>query len=132
MIEWISFGFFVVAGVAHVGFFVLESILFQRNGGHRLFAVSEAHYPSVKVWAMNQGFYNLFLALGTFYGLVLVVQKQFVAAGILIGFCGLSMIGAGIVLLISAPHLKKGALLQVLPPLGGFLFLYFHISGFLN
>lgn len=130
MIQWISFGFFAFAGVIHLGFFILESILFQKKGGHRLFGVSEVHYPAVKVWAMNQGFYNLFLALGTFWGLSLVIQKQVVSAGILTGFCGLSMLGAGIVLWVSSPHLKKAALFQTLPPLFGFIFLYFHISGF--
>ncbi len=132
MNQWISFGFFAFAGAIHIGFFVLESILFQRKGGHRIFRVSEANYPAVKVWALNQGFYNLFLALGIFFGLNLVLQKQVLIAGALTGFCGLSMIGAGIVLWFSSPQLKKAALLQALPPLVGFVFLYFHISGFLK
>lgn len=129
-IEWISFFFFAVAAVLHVLFFVMESILFQRPNGYKLFQVSEKNHEAVKPWAFNQGFYNLFLGLGTLAGLYFVLSKQIMLAGVLTGFCGFSMIGAGVVLWFSAPHLRKGALAQALPPLLGFVFLFFHISRF--
>lgn len=130
MIQWLSFICFALAALLHVGFFVMESILFQKPGGHKLFKMNENDHRAVKVWAFNQGFYNLFLALGTFLGLYFVMTKQVMLAGVLTGFCGLSMIGAGIVLWFSAPHMRRGAVLQILPPLLGFIFLYFHVSQF--
>lgn len=126
--EWISFIFFAIAAIFHLGFFILESILFQRKGGHRLFKIPAKDHDAVKVWALNQGVYNLFLSLGTFLGLYFVLKKQVMLAGLLTSFCGVSMIGAGLVLWFSAPHLRRGALLQIVPPALGFLFLAFHVS----
>ena len=126
IVQWLSFTFFFIAALIHVGFFIMESILFQKPGGHKLFKISESEHAAVKVWAFNQGFYNLFIAIGTFIGLRLIFQKQFFVAGIMTGFCGLSMIGAGVVLLFSAPRLRRGALIQIIPPLLGFFFLSFH------
>lgn len=130
--QWLSFIFFAIAGALHLGFFVMESVLFQKKGGHKLFKLAEQDHAAVKVWALNQGFYNLFLALGTFLGLYFVLQKQVMVAGVLTGFCGFSMIGAGLVLWFSAPQLRRGAMLQILPPVFGFFALYFHIAGFFN
>jgi len=129
--EWISFFLFALAAFVHIGFFVAESFLFQRSGGHRLFGVKESEVPAVRIWAFNQGFYNLFLALGTFVGLYFVLKMQIMLAGVLTGFCALSMIGAGIVLWWSAPRLRRFALLQITPPLLGLLFLYFHVARYL-
>ena len=126
IVQWLSFAFFFLAALIHVGFFVMESILFQKPGGHKIFKVTEAEHAAVKVWAFNQGFYNLFIAIGTFVGLTLIFQKQFFVAGIMTGFCGLSMIGAGVVLWFSAPRLRRGALIQMIPPILGFIFLSFH------
>ena len=132
MIKWGSFIFFSLAGVVHVGFFLIESILLQKKVGQKILGISDSQHAAVKVWALNQGFYNLFLALGTFVGLSFVVKKRVLEAGILTGFCGLSMIAAGLVLGFTSPHLRKWALLQALPPLAGLLFLYFHITGIIN
>ena len=128
--EWVSFLFFGLAGILHLGFFILESVLFPRKGGHKLFKVSEANHAVVKIWAINQGFYNLFLALGTFVGLYFVLVGKILLAATLISYCGFSMIGAGLVLWFTAPQLRRGALIQALPPLLGFFFLYFHIAIF--
>ncbi len=125
--EWISFFFFFLAALIHVGFFVIESILFQKKDGYKIFKIQPEDHQKVKIWAFNQGFYNLFLAFGTFIGLALIFKKQIMLAGVLTSFCGLSMIGAGIVLWVSAPQLRRGALAQILPPLIGFVFLSFHV-----
>jgi putative membrane protein len=125
--QWLSFAFFLTAGLIHVGIFIIESILFQKPGGYKWFKVSEQHHAAVKIWAFNQGFYNLFLALGTFVGLYFIFQKQIMLAGLLTSFCGLSMIGAGVALWFSEPKLRRGALLQILPPLFGFATLALHV-----
>lgn len=130
IVQWLSFLFFAVAGLLHILFFVMESILYQRPDGYKLFKTAPEHHSAVKPWALNQGYYNLFLALGTFMGLFFVLRKQIMLAGVLIGFCGLSMIGAGLVLWFSSPSLRRGALIQLVPPALGFFFLSFHIARF--
>lgn len=129
--EWISFFCFFVAAVIHVAFFSIESIFFQRSGGHKIFKVKEADHEIVKVWALNQGFYNLFLSLGMFLGLYFVLRLQVVVAGVLTGFCGISMVGAGIVLWISSPKMRQAALIQLVPPLLGLLFALSHVTKYL-
>lgn len=107
--NFISSIFFFLAALVHVLFFVLESFLFQRDNGYKYFKMDEKDHQAVKVWAFNQGYYNLFLALGLFVGL-------YFDNPVLKLFCGLSMIAAGVVLIVSARHLLRGALLQAVPP----------------
>ncbi|MCB0349738.1 MAG: DUF1304 domain-containing protein [Bdellovibrionales bacterium] len=126
--EWISFIFFGMAALIHVGLFILESFLFQKDGAQAKLGLTKEQHAAVKPWALNQGYYNLFLAIGTFVGLSLVLKKQILLAGVLTSFCGLSMMGAGTVLWFTVPRSRKFALLQILPPLIGFAFLFFHIS----
>ncbi len=128
--KWASFVCFLIAALLHIGFFVVESILYQRPEGYKLFRVPKEQHEATKLWALNQGYYNLFLALGTFWGLKYVLEKQVMLAGVLTSFCGFFMMGAGFVLWFSAPHLRRGALLQIVPPLLGFLFLAVHVLHF--
>ena len=132
MLEWISFFFFAMAAVIHLGFFIFESILLHKPGGFRKLRITEQEFAVVRLWTFNQGFYNLFLALGMLLGLYFVLKLQVHLAGVMTGFCSISMIGAGIVLWFSAPHLRKFAILQALPPLLGLAFIFFHVSKYLN
>ncbi len=125
--EWISFFFFFLAALIHVGFFVFESILLQRPSAQSQLKLSESEFAKVKPWMFHQGFYNLFLAVGVFFGLALIFKKQVVAAGALTGFCGLCMTMAGLLLFIQQPNFRKWALLQFIPPVIGFFFLSFHV-----
>lgn len=126
-LKWVSFFFFSIAAIIHILFFVMESILFQKPEGYKIFKIKPADHAAVKIWAFNQGFYNLFLAIGMIVGLYFVLLGRREAAGLLVSFSALSMIGAGLVLLLSAPHLRRGALVQTIPPVLGFFFLAFHI-----
>ena len=126
-LEWVSFIFFSIAAMIHISFFILESILFQKPNGYKLFKIQASDHNAVKIWAMNQGFYNLFLAIGMMIGLYFVIAGRREAAGLLVSFSGLSMAGAGLVLFFSARSLRRGALIQMIPPILGFLFLAFHI-----
>lgn len=127
IMKWASFFFFLIAAVVHIYFFVLESFLFQKPEGYKLFKMPQENHNAVKPWAFNQGFYNLMLALGTLKGLHFVLQKQVMQAGLITGFCGASMILAGLALWYSVPKMRKAALIQIIPPLLGFVFLSFHI-----
>ncbi|HVQ22191.1 MAG TPA: DUF1304 domain-containing protein, partial [Candidatus Saccharimonadia bacterium] len=55
----------LVAALLHVGFFYLESIAFRRPTTWARFGIaSQEQAEIVRPMAFNQGFYNLFLAVG--------------------------------------------------------------------
>lgn len=129
-LEWVSFFFFFVAGLVHIYFFILESFLLQKTDGYKYLKIPPSDHTAIKPWAFNQGFYNLFLALGIFLGLYFVLKLQVHVAGIVTSVFGFGMIGAGLVLFFSAPKLRRAAYLQIIPPALGFFFLAFHIIPF--
>ena len=132
MVKWISFFFFTIAAFIHLGFFVFESFLLQSPKGHQWLKMNEKDFSHVKIWAFNQGFYNLFLSLGMFLGLYFVLKLQVHLAGVMTGFCSFSMVFAALVLWFSAPQLRRAAILQGLPPLLGLIFVFFHVTKYLN
>ena len=125
--KWISFGLFSLAAVIHIGYFIVESFLLQNVKNSHLLKIKPSDHQAIKVWALNQGFYNLALALQMIVGLMYVLKGEPKTAGLLVGLSGLTMIMAGLVLFFSAPLLRRGALMQFLPPLLGFMFLSSHI-----
>jgi len=72
---------------------------------------------ATRLFAFNQGFYNLFLALGTVTGLALVLAGHPRVGLTLVAWNCLSMLGAAVVLAVSAPHLRRGAVIQGAAPL---------------
>ena len=63
--------FAALAAVLHVLIFVMESVLWARPQVWRRFAVpNQSDADVLRPMAFNQGFYNLFLALGIFGGLI--------------------------------------------------------------
>jgi len=108
----------VIAALVHVWFFVMESVWFMRPAVWRRFGVSsEADAAIVRSFAFNQGFYNLFLAVGVVAGVALVAARDPVAGRALILFACGSMIAAGLVLYLHDPRFLRAAALQVVPPL---------------
>jgi putative membrane protein len=108
----------IVAALIHAWFFVLESLWFMRPAVYRRFSVeSEADATVVRSFAFNQGFYNLFLAVGVAIGIALVALRNPVAGeAILLFACG-SMIAAGLVLYLHNPRFLRAAVIQAVPPL---------------
>jgi putative membrane protein len=106
--------FVVVAGVFHLAVFVMESLLFRRPRTYRRFLVKdEAEAAAVRPWAFNQGFYNLFLALGALGGLIWGGDK---GEAIALFACA-CMAGAGIVLVASDRRMIQAAGSQAGPPI---------------
>jgi putative membrane protein len=110
----------LLAALLHVGFFYLESIAFGRPRTWARFGLAtQAEADVVRPMAFNQGFYNLFLALGVVGGLVLtdVASGAAVSAGVGITKFSLAcMVLAGAVLLATGRRFRRAALLQAVPP----------------
>ncbi len=114
----------LLPALIHVYFFVLESVLWNTPFGRRAFQMDEAHAEATKVLAFNQGFYNLFLALGVLVGFGLWVGFPAIDGGPSAGFAVMvfslgSMFAAGLVLIASSPAKWVGALLQLVPAVLG-------------
>ncbi|MCB1587175.1 MAG: DUF1304 domain-containing protein, partial [Xanthomonadales bacterium] len=74
---------------------------------------------SKRLFAFNQGFYNLFLAIGIFVGLGLLHSGGYLqVAQTLILFCTACMLFAGIILIISGGmRMLRAGVIQLLFPL---------------
>ena len=108
----ISLVLVALAAVLHLGFFVMESLLWSRPAVYRVFGVRSADDAATMSFAMfNQGFYNLFLALGALFG-VLGSTVLFEDNDVLVVFCALFMTGAAVVLVAGNRRLWRGALVQ--------------------
>jgi putative membrane protein len=103
-----------LAALLHVVIFVMESVLFSRPKVYRRFMITTASDAAVaQPWALNQGFYNLFLAIGAFVGVALLPS----AAGraLVLLACG-SMLAAGIVLICTDRRMLRAGVMQALFP----------------
>lgn len=107
-----------LAALLHMWFFALESVLFRRPFAHRTFGVSDPADVEVLAFPMlNQGFYNLFLALGTLAGVVGVAVGWDPQGSTLVVFGCLFMIGAALVLVVARPRMARAAAIQGVLPL---------------
>lgn len=123
VVVWI---FALVTAVVHILAFVWETLLFQRPGVHRgVFAIPTADVPSVRLWAFNVGFYNLFIAGGLIAGVIVWMRgNESVGRALVIYLCLFALL-AGIALFasdrlaLSRPRGTGvgGALFQGVPPL---------------
>lgn len=106
--------FVVVAGVFHLAIFAMESLLFLKPSTYKRFGVpTEVEAAIAKPWAFNQGFYNLFLALGALGGLVAGGNKGHAISL----FACACMAGAGLVLIGSNRRMARAATMQAGPPI---------------
>src|SRR5439155_25717574 len=56
-----------ISGIEHVYFFALEALLWRKPLGLKTFRMDAAKAETTAQLAVNQGFYNLFLAAGLFW-----------------------------------------------------------------
>jgi len=114
LIMWLAA---IIAGAVHVLIFCMESLLWTTPQVRARFRQSPEQAEATKLFALNQGFYNLFLALGTFAGLALVLTGHPRVGWALVYWNCLFMVGAAAVLAASAPQLRRGAVIQGAAPL---------------
>ena len=110
--------FAAIAGLFHVLFFLMESIFYMNPKVHRVFGVRKLEDAvTLRLGMFNQGFYNLFLAIGIFIGIYLLNGEYILVGKTLILFCCASMLAAAVVLFISKPSMLRGVFIQGLCPL---------------
>ncbi|MDM4763328.1 DUF1304 domain-containing protein [Galbitalea sp. SE-J8] len=116
--------FLGLAGLVHVYIFWLESLSWTVPTTWRRFGIrSQEEADTVRPMAYNQGFYNGFLAIEVFAGIVFLFSGGVSFAGAALALFGaLSMVLAATVLVLSNPRLARAAVLQgLLPLIGGAL-----------
>ena len=113
-------GIFVgISVLFHAYVFTLESISWTQPKTWKTFGLpNQEHADIIRPMALNQGFYNLFLALGASVGLSLLGANKTVALS-LISLAEFSMVGAGLVLFFSIKTSRRAAIIQAGPPLIG-------------
>ena len=130
MVPIIATAVAALAALLHVYIFVMESIQWTQPRVWRRFGVADQAAADVtKPMAYNQGFYNLFLAIGVVIGLALFWAGDAgttaeVAGRALVLFSLGSMLAAALVLVTSgAKYLRPAAIQGTLPLIGFVLFL---------
>ena len=108
-----------LAALVHVFIFLMESVLWMRPSTWKRFGIrSQDEASTIRPMALNQGFYNLFLAIGIVVAFILLPHPTLQVAGeMLMLFCCASMVAAALVLVISNPRLVRAALTQGVFPL---------------
>jgi putative membrane protein len=106
-----------IAALIHLYIWLLESVLWTHESTRRTFGVkTAADAETLRPMAYNQGFYNLFLALGVVVGLVLLWSGLAIAGLVLTLFVCVSMVLAALVLLTSNRRMLRAALVQGAAP----------------
>ncbi|MCX8456194.1 DUF1304 domain-containing protein [Paenarthrobacter ureafaciens] len=110
--------FALVAALLHVYIFTMESITWTKPATWKRFSLtSQADAETTKPLAYNQGFYNLFLAVGALAGIVAVwAGAPQVGWTLVFSSCG-SMLLAALVLAASGRKYLRAAVLQGTTPL---------------
>ncbi|MET3205935.1 MULTISPECIES: DUF1304 domain-containing protein [unclassified Arthrobacter] len=115
--------FAFIAAALHVYIFTMESLTWTTPATWKRFGLaSQADAETTKALAYNQGFYNLFLAIGAFIGVGCVAfgpdaSAQHVVGWTLIFSCCGSMLLAAAVLALSGKKYLRAAVLQGTTPL---------------
>ena len=106
--------FAALAALVHVYIFVLESLRWTDPATRRVFGTTEETAAITQPLAYNQGFYNLFLAIGAFAGVGMVGSDRRVR-GPDRASTG-SMLTAALVLVTSDKSKLRAAVIQGLFP----------------
>jgi putative membrane protein len=131
MVPILATAFATLAALLHVYIFLMESVQWTQPRIWKRFGVpDQATADATKPMAYNQGFYNLFLAIGAIIGIVLFWTGD---AGTVAGIAGRtlvlfslgSMAAAALVLVTTGAKYVRAALVQGTLPLIGFVLILF-------
>lgn len=105
--------FAALAGALHVLIFTMESVLWTRPKVWKRFSVaSQADAEVLQPMAFNQGFYNLFLAVGIAVGLIMGGATGHA----IVVFACFSIVGAALVLAFGGRQYYRAAFAQGITP----------------
>ena len=105
-----------LAALVHVYIWTMESLTWTSPRTRATFGTTPEEAETTKLLALNQGFYNLFLAIVTGIGIAAVAMGD-KAVGAALIFAGVgSMALAAVVLLLSARDKARAAFVQGLFP----------------
>ncbi len=110
-----------LAGLLHVFIFTLESFRWEDASTRKTFGTTPEQAATTRQLAYNQGFYNLFLAITAFAGIVFAFWPA-VSTTLLVVSLG-SMVAAAIVLVSNDRSKLRAAAVQGTLPLLGLLLL---------
>ena len=105
-----------LAALVHVYIFVLESLRWEHPDTRAVFGTDEQTAAITRPLAYNQGFYNLFLAIGTVAGIGLAGPNRDAGLALVVFATG-SMLTAALVLVGSDASKARAALVQGALPL---------------
>ncbi|WP_458042851.1 DUF1304 domain-containing protein [Microbacterium sp. HM-570] len=106
-----------LAALIHVYIFVLESIIWTTPRARATFGTTPEQARQTRELAFNQGFYNLFLAIATGLGIILVAAGNLSVGATLVLVGTGSMLAASLVLVLSSPAKARAAAVQGATPL---------------
>ena len=110
--------FVLLAGLLHVVFFAMESLFFMNEQIYTRFRFETlAEAEVVQGFAYNQGWYNLFLAIAAFAGVLMAKKLKPNVGNTLAMYACLSMLGAALVLITSSIEMARAATIQGFFPL---------------
>jgi putative membrane protein len=95
-----------IVALEHVGFLILEMVLWDRPAGRRIFNTSPEFAAASKPLAANQGLYNGFLAAGLLWALLadrMDLKVFFLACVIVAGLFGAATVSARIAAVQALP-----------------------------
>ncbi|WP_243061628.1 DUF1304 domain-containing protein [Humibacter sp. RRB41] len=117
--------FVALAAVLHVVIFVFESVLWSRPAIWKRFAVADQQSADItRPMAYNQGFYNLFLAIGAFVGIIVYGVGEHEIGLTLVFFTLGCMVLAAVVLVTTGARYIRAALIQGILPLIGIVLIF--------
>lgn len=107
-----------LAAALHVYIFWMESLAWRGPRARATFGpATDAEVEATAPLALNQGFYNLFLAVTTVIGIVFALTSSSAIGEALILVGTGSMLAAAVVLFLSLPGKRRAALSQGTFPL---------------
>ena len=106
----------VVEGLLLIGIGVLEAFGSRTGLFRRTFGVPQEHLSVLRVWLVNQGFYNIVFGLAFLAGVVVSLTVDAAAGRLLIVVLAACQAVLGVVLLVTEPRLWRGAAVQTLLP----------------
>lgn len=106
-----------IAALLHVYIFTMESVTWTRPGTWKRSGVMSQHdADTTRTFAYNQGFYNLFLAIGALVGVLLVAADRPIVGWTLVFSCCGSMLLAALVLATTGRKYLRAAVIQGTTP----------------